>query len=118
MSHATTVPVQHAGIAPTAALACPGCRHADHLYAVELIEVVTPATFSLDQPTPADTALRGAWHHRRRHPALALRSRDREPPLRPGRLALQRPDPVIELVDPAPPGSAATTHRPTRGASS
>ncbi|WAX58539.1 hypothetical protein M6B22_07180 [Jatrophihabitans cynanchi] len=118
MSHATTVPEQHADIAAATTLACPGCRHADQLHAVELVEVLTPATFSLDQPKPAYMGDEAAGvtladtQHWPADGAIVCRHCDR--------VDLRYSDlvPLIKLVDPAPLSSAAPTQRPTPGAQS
>jgi hypothetical protein len=93
-AHPTTI------TAPTT-LACPGCGRADQLYAVEIVEVLTLATFSLGQsarayvPDEASYITLTDTQHWPAGGAIACRNCDR--------VDLRYDDliPLIELADPA-----------------
>lgn len=53
MSDESTVFAHPTSITAPTTLACPGCGRADQLCAVEIVEVLTPATFSLGESARA-----------------------------------------------------------------
>ena len=100
MARETAVSEHPASIAAPTILACPGCRRAEHLYAVEIVEVLTPAIFSLGQTYPAYTAdasgvILADTEHWPAGGAIVCRTCDR--------VDLRYDDliPLIELADPA-----------------
>jgi hypothetical protein len=118
MSDESTVFAHPTTITAPTTLACPGCGRADLLYAVEIVEVRTLATFNLgksarayvpDEPsyiTLADT------QHWPAGGAIACRNCDR--------VDLRYDDliPLIELADPAALSGAVTMAPPVPRAQS
>jgi hypothetical protein len=119
MSDESTVFAHPTTITAPTTLACPGCGRADQLYAVvEIVEVLTLATFSLGQSTRAYVPDEASYitladtQHWPAGGAIACRNCDR--------VDLRYDDliPLIELADPAALSGAVTMAPPVPRAQS
>jgi hypothetical protein len=116
MSDESTVFAHPTTITAPTTLACPGCGRADQLYAVEIVEVLTLATFSLGQsarayvPDEASYIILADTQHWPAVGAIACRNCDRVD------LRCDGLIPLIELADPAAPIGAVTASPPVPGA--